>query len=235
MTFNIFAGNDLDRQSNLARVAALIDSVGADVVFMQEVDRRTARSGGVDQPGELARLTGLPVEFGASMSFDGGEFGNAVLTRYPVTSRRLVRYTRSDSVTEPRSLLHLVVTTGAGPLHLIATHVDHRPNSAARAGQLRELEQYIARNVAAGGRLVVGGDLNARPDAPELAGLLQRLTDAWAACGAGDGHTFRSDAPDRRIDYILLGGVGCTHARVHATRTSDHRPVIVHIELPPGG
>jgi hypothetical protein len=33
MTYNIFAGNDLERQSNLARIAALIDSLSVDVVL----------------------------------------------------------------------------------------------------------------------------------------------------------------------------------------------------------
>src|SRR5690606_6980259 len=52
-TYNIHAGKDASQRPNLDRVAAVIDSLGADIVLLQEVDRGTERSGGVDQVAEL--------------------------------------------------------------------------------------------------------------------------------------------------------------------------------------
>src|SRR5687768_10275588 len=82
MTYNIFAGNDLERRSNLERIGALIDSLDIDIVLLQEVDRNTVRSGRVNQPAVLAQKTGMHVVFGRSMDFGGGEFGNAILSRW---------------------------------------------------------------------------------------------------------------------------------------------------------
>ncbi|HWJ20891.1 MAG TPA: hypothetical protein VNS52_00940, partial [Gemmatimonadaceae bacterium] len=50
LVYNTHAGQDAAHAPNLPRVAALVREVGADVVLLQEVDRGTRRSGGVDQP-----------------------------------------------------------------------------------------------------------------------------------------------------------------------------------------
>jgi endonuclease/exonuclease/phosphatase family metal-dependent hydrolase len=235
MTYNIFAGNDLERQSNLTRVAALIDSLQVDVVLLQEVDRATARSGRVDQAAVIAERAGMHVVFGSSMNFDGGEYGNAVLSRWPVQSSRVVPLQPTAArpgeapPTEPRSVLHVVVSTPAGTLHVLNTHLDHRAESPARQAQVLELLAYVAGAVPRDARVVFGGDLNARPEAAEVRSLGVVFSDAWPSCGAGDGATFRSDAPDRRIDYIMLANLRCTAARVIDTTLSDHRPVVADI------
>lgn len=237
MTYNIFAGKDLERRSNLARVAALIDSLGIDVAFLQEVDRRTARSGHVDQPAVLAELTGFHVRFGRAFDFDGGEYGNAILTRWPVRTSRVVplvedpRAERENRASEPRSLLHVVIGTPGGEVHLLNTHLDHGAEPSVRHAQLLQLMAYVAEAVPRAARIVLGGDLNAQPDTREVRALMLLFEDAWPACGAGDGHTFRSDRPTRRIDYILLAGVQCSGARVPDVYLSDHRPVIVDVRL----
>src|SRR5690606_17261980 len=59
VSYNIHAGKDADQQPNLARVSAVLDTLGADIVLLQEVDRGTRRSGGEDQVAELERLTGM--------------------------------------------------------------------------------------------------------------------------------------------------------------------------------
>jgi endonuclease/exonuclease/phosphatase family metal-dependent hydrolase len=253
MTYNIFAGNDLERQSNLARIAALIDSLQVDVVLLQEVDRRTARSGRVDQAAVLAERTGMHAVFGRSMDFDGGEYGNGILSRWPVQSWRVVplqpeaaeasghvdpaqsaasqpaQQPGAAQPTEPRSVLHVVLDAAGGALHVLNTHVDHRAESAARKAQVLELLAYVADAVPRDARVVFGGDLNARPEAAEVRSLAVLFSDVWPSCGAGDGPTFRSDAPDRRIDYIMLANLQCTAARVLDTTLSDHRPVVADI------
>lgn len=233
-TFNIFAGNDLERRSSLDRLAALIDSLRIDVVLLQEVDRGTARSGGVDQPARLASLTGMHVVFGPSMNFDGGQFGNAILSRWPLMHTNVVVYddsTDEGRAREPRSLLHAVIQTRAGPLHLVNTHFDHGADGARRQLQARQLRRYLAGAVPATAPLVAGGDLNGGPDDPAIAELAAVLEDSWIACGSGVGSTFRADAPDRRIDYIFLRDATCSAARVMPTTLSDHRPVIVDVHI----
>jgi endonuclease/exonuclease/phosphatase family metal-dependent hydrolase len=244
MTYNIFAGNDLQRQSNLTRTGALMDSLHVDIVLLQEVDRRTARSGRVDQAVVIAEHAGMHVVFGSSMNFDGGEYGNAILSRWPIQTSRVVPLhpaeAQADAAqadqgqnaaqpTEPRSLLHAVVSAPDGPLHVLNTHVDHRPGSPARKAQIMEVLAYVATVVPRDARVIFGGDLNAGPETEEVRSVAAVFSDVWPSCGAGDGATFRSDAPDRRIDYIMLANLECTSARVLDTQLSDHRPVLADV------
>lgn len=235
VSYNIRAGTDLSGEPNLERVAALMDSLGADVVLLQEVDRGTRRSGGVDQLEVLARATGMEGVFGKAIDFDGGEFGNAILSRWPLRSVRAVPLEVEvpdelvDRYYEPRSLLHAVAETPAGALHVLNTHLDHQPDPVFRHPQLVHLLAYLAEEVPEGARVVLGGDLNAPPDAVEIRALKLHLEDAWSECGEGPGYTFPSDRPLRRIDYLHLRGLRCTDARVLETTVSDHRPVTVDV------
>ncbi|MEX2025646.1 MAG: endonuclease/exonuclease/phosphatase family protein, partial [Pirellulaceae bacterium] len=58
LTYNIHHGEGIDGKLDLPRIARVIESVDPDLVALQEVDRRVERTGSVDQPAELARLTG---------------------------------------------------------------------------------------------------------------------------------------------------------------------------------
>jgi endonuclease/exonuclease/phosphatase family metal-dependent hydrolase len=229
MTYNVFAGNDLSRQSNLTRVAALVDSLRIDVLFLQEVDRNTARSGGTDQAATMAMLTGMHAAFGRAMDFDGGEYGIAILSRWPIVQSRVLPLDDPGVVpAEPRIGLHVVIARHDRLLHLLNTHLDHGRDPVARHAQADRLLRFVADSIR-DLPLVTAGDLNAPPDAQELRALLSALYDAWPRCGRGAGHTFRSDRPDRRIDYVLLRGVTCTRAEVPGVMLSDHLPVVVDV------
>ncbi|MGU3470224.1 endonuclease/exonuclease/phosphatase family protein [Paenibacillus sp. D51F] len=85
MTCNIQHGMGMDGAMDIQRTAAVIAGAGPDIVFLQEVDRFVSRSGGVDQMMRLAELTGLShVQFGRSIDLEGGEYGNGILSRYPL-------------------------------------------------------------------------------------------------------------------------------------------------------
>lgn len=81
--------------------------------------------------------------------------------------------------------------------------------------------------------MVILGDLNARPEAPEIVALTDDLVDAWAAAGTGPGYTFDASTPHARIDYVLSSDDVVTHmAAVVTTDASDHFPVVVDLALP---
>lgn len=234
MTYNIFAGHDLARASNLSRIAALIDSLGVDVVLLQEVDRNTTRSGRVDQPAVLARLTGLHPVFARAMDFDGGEYGIAILSRWPIRAARVVpldipRPPELTAPYEPRTLLHVTIGSPQGIVHVLNTHVDHRADPLFRQLQLVQVLAYIAEAVPADAAIVLGGDLNAGPSSAEVRAVRLAFDDAWLRCGEGEGLTFRSDEPDRRIDYVMLARATCRSARVLERTYSDHRPLVVDV------
>jgi endonuclease/exonuclease/phosphatase family metal-dependent hydrolase len=233
MTYNIHAGRDAEQRHNLERVAALISAEASDIVLLQEVDRRTTRSEGEDHLAELARLTGMHSAFGRSLDFQGGEYGIAVLSRYPITQSTTVPLQvvppqeGSGRLHEPRVGLHVIVQAPERALHIINTHVDHGAPPTYRHQEVIGLLAHVARAVPPDAPLLLGGDLNARPDTPEIAALSLVFRDAWTECGDGSpGYSFPAHAPDRRIDYLLLRGLACGEARVVETQASDHRPVV---------
>lgn len=238
VTFNIHAGTDQRRQPSVDRIGALLDSLAPDVVLLQEVDRGTRRSGGADHLAILAERTGLTPSFGRAMEFDGGEYGTAILSRLPIVRVRTIPLpvevpeALSGRYYEPRALLHAVLSTPAGPLHVLGTHLDHGRLPVFRHTQMMELLAHLAGEVPAGEPLVLAGDLNAAPDRPEIRALSLHLRDAWTECGRGDPLTFPADTPRTRIDYVFMRGVECSSTVVVPTQVSDHRPVVVDLRLP---
>lgn len=240
VTYNIHAGKDAESQPNLERVAAVLDTLAADVVLLQEVDRGTERSGGEDHLAELENLTGLHGAFAKSLDYQGGEYGIAALARWPIEDVRVLPLptepplTRSNGSQQPLVALYIVVAGPAGRVHVVNTHLVAEGAGTNRKQQLVALLAHVQRLVPEGAPLAVGGDFNARPNSDEFAATTLALDDAWAACdAAGAGRTFPAHQPDRRIDYLFLRGLDCTEARVHGTTASDHRPLIARVTPSP--
>lgn len=236
LVYNIHAGKDAAGADNLERVAALVKDTRADIALLQEVDVRTRRSGGVDQPARLRELTDLHVAFGKSLDFQGGQYGIAILSRWPIDSARVTSLPidppqlRSGVSYEPRAALRAFIRSPAGPVIAVNTHLD-----ASRDDQYRRQEARtviaVADSLRAHGLLLVGGDFNSEPGSVVQQALTaSRLHDAWPMCGAGNGLTYPADSGTKRIDYLYLPeGVRCARAEVIAARASDHRPLLVRV------
>src|SRR6185295_11676569 len=84
MTYNIHHGEGADGRVDLLRVAEVVKQEKADIVALQEVDKGVERTKRRDLPAELAALTGMTCVFSNNFHYQGGEYGNAVLTRFPV-------------------------------------------------------------------------------------------------------------------------------------------------------
>lgn len=237
LSYNIHAGKDAQLVPNVPRVAAFIDSLKPDVVLLQEIDRRTRRASGEDHLAQLEQLTGMRGVFGKSLDYDGGEYGIAILTRWPVDTAVTIGLKtepppdRAGGSKEPRVALYARVRTPSGPLHVVNTHIDAGGPATFRRQEVIGILAAIKRMVPADEPLLLGGDLNARPHTDEITAVSLVLTDAWQVCGSGPGYTFNAAAPDRRIDYVFYRQARCLSARVPETQASDHRPLFVTIEL----
>ncbi|HYH78552.1 MAG TPA: endonuclease/exonuclease/phosphatase family protein [Longimicrobium sp.] len=239
LVYNIRAGKDLAGRENLARVAELVRSTGADLVLLQEVDRNTQRSGPMDQPATLARLTGYSAAFGRTISFQGGDYGVAVLSRWPIQRDTLVPLTvtappgRTAEGREQRGVLLAVVAAPGGPLAVLDTHLDHTGENLWRLQEIATVLRVAQATAGQGMPLLIGGDLNALPESPVHEELRRAgFRDAWENCGEGDPRTFPSGAPVRRIDYLYVnGGTRCQSARVLPGEASDHRALLFRLRL----
>ena len=233
LVYNIHAGKDAAGRPNLDRVAELVRTLEADVVLLQEVDRGTERSGRVDQLAQLERATGLHGAFGKTLDYQGGDYGIAILARWPIVADTLVRLPveppqeRAGGSYEPRGALHAVIRARDGMLHVVNTHMDPGADDAYRIQEARTVRRIAEAARADDARVLVGGDFNAEPGS-RVARLLAQgfLQDAWVDCGEGEGLTYPADEPVKRIDYLLVtSAYSCVSAEVLASATSDHRPV----------
>src|SRR5688572_9491457 len=108
MSYNIHHGEGLDKRLDLERIAEVITDASADIVGLHEVDRGCERTQKRDLPAELAQLTGMKVVFEKNISYQGGEYGNAVLSRFPIKSSKNTHY-KMLRAGEQRGVLQLVL------------------------------------------------------------------------------------------------------------------------------
>ncbi len=228
LTYNIHHGEGVDGRLDLERIAAVIRSVEPHIVALQEVDKNVPRSGSVDQPAELARLTGMQSVFFPSIPLNGGEYGNALLTRFPVReSKRHLLPRHNDG--EQRTVLEVELEMeGELPKLLVfATHLDHRPNESERLASADMLNQLARSRETL--PMILAGDLNAVPQSETL----RRLRSEWTLGNDEPLPTFPVDTPRRQIDYILVRPA--QHWRVLECRVldervaSDHRPLFLRV------
>lgn len=232
LTYNIHHGEGVDGRLDLARIGAVIKGANADIVALQEVDQGAERTGGVDQAAKLAELTGLRAIFGKAMDYQGGAYGLAILSRFPLSNSR-THLLPTDPGFEPRALLEASVALGDGrsEILLLVTHLDHHAEPAQRLKQAAEIPQLFP---AGANRppMILAGDLNATPDVAPVTTLLAH----WSDSAAGkELPTTPVAAPRRQIDYILYRPT--TRLRVIDIRVleektaSDHRPLLAVFEL----
>ena len=230
LTYNIYHGEVADGTINMDMLASIIKEVNPDLVALQEVDKNTQRSGGIDITDELARRTGLKGYFVKHRDFQGGEYGNAILSRFPVTDVDVLEgyHSRPSIITFAFALVEIApdVEIVFGCTHLTTREDDRK----VQARQVRDY--YVAdRNRAP---MILMGDLNAEPHHDEIKMLLNEFAEAdttWA-------NTFPSrPAATKKIDYILYPRT--SEWTVKETRVlcraeaSDHCAVFAVLEYAP--
>ncbi len=230
MTYNIHHGEGLDGKVDLLRIAELIKREGADIVALQEVDKGVERTARRDLPEELAALTGMTCIFSNNYHYQGGEYGNAVLTRFPVV-RWTNRHYKMLRPGEQRGILQLVLNVHGRELVFMNTHIDYRPDDAERWSNVAEIEA-IARQYA-GRPMIVCGDFNDTPESRVCRRLNETFDDTWVLSGKGDGLTIPVINPRKRIDYIWISkdkSLVPLKAWVPQSDASDHLPLVAEFE-----
>jgi endonuclease/exonuclease/phosphatase family metal-dependent hydrolase len=234
LSYNVKHGLGMDSQVDLERIATVIRDLEPDVVTLQEIDSVTARTGLEDQAARLGELTGMKAIFGGFMDYRGGRYGMALLSRYPIVEWENHRL---PDGAEPRSALAARIELlrpgyGTAPqivvvgIHLYAT-------AAERQAQAARLVELFAAEEAP---VVLAGDFNSIPDSKVIR-LLEGEGGWRRPAKQGQAFTFPSGIPDREIDFIMFRpGDRFTvreHSVVPETLASDHRPVLIELELLP--
>jgi len=236
LQFNIHAGVSRYGGVGLARIAAEIRAAHPDIVSLNEVDSGTFRSGHADEASYLGRATGLRAVYGPNLfGYDGGDFGNAILSRFPIRETHNTRLPRKPH-SEPRGLLEATLRIGHRTVSFYSVHLTQGGRGAAQ--RVRQAEA-IARVIRSSGHpTILSGDLNSRPGDLAVRILRQYLLDAQEQGGTGPGLTVPEGAPQNRIDYVLYDNHFAAvpdSTQVLPSGSSDHRSVWTELVLRPRG
>ncbi len=227
MTYNIHHAENMSGKLDIQGIATVILATNPDLVALQEVDSATNRIGNADILKELADATGMYIYFGKAMDFDGGGYGNGILSRYPIQSAYTLALPSKGKDGEPRSAAVVTVQLpGDSLLRFASAHLDHLEDPTDRLAQIQLVLGQLQRSTVP---MILAGDLNALPASKEITQLKAHFSDATEKLGP----TWPSDKPTQKLDYILLSGKGRWHVSkaevVEETVASDHRPVIAEL------
>jgi endonuclease/exonuclease/phosphatase family metal-dependent hydrolase len=227
LSYNIHHGEGTDGKVDLPRLATVIRAADPDLVALQEVDRKTRRTGGVDQTAELARLTGLHGVFGKQIDYQGGEYGQAVLSRLPLGGAT-VHLLPGEPDREQRIAFEARFKIGGRDASFVSTHLHHQ-SAAFRERQAATLNVLFG---MAERSVILAGDLNATPESAAI----RSLAGTWTLATADPRLlTFPSSRPTKQIDYVIHRPSGLLRATtatvVDEPVASDHRPVLAVFEL----
>jgi endonuclease/exonuclease/phosphatase family metal-dependent hydrolase len=233
MTYNIHVGVGMDKKLDLARIANVIKHEHPDLVGLQEVDRGVERTQRIDEIAELARLTRMDYAFAFNLKYQGGQYGVAILSRYPIraTDHRLYKNTREA---ERRGFIRAEVNIDGRTINFVTTHLDYQYED----GRVFETQQLLSGLKDVAGPLVVVGDFNDIPTGGAYQLMKNQFGDAWMETRANDsGFSYPADKPSKRIDYIWFRRTDSLRPKrtwTVETLASDHVPVVADLEITRG-
>jgi endonuclease/exonuclease/phosphatase family metal-dependent hydrolase len=238
MTYNVHSCIGSDGMASPERIAEIIALYQADVICLQELDSNLLRTGKADQAREIADRLNMDFHFHPSLRVEEGEYGNAVLTRFPsdmVRAAALPMLPGRERF-EQRGALWIQVRTEGRRLNVLTTHLGL--NSAERRAQTEELvgQEWLG-HPACRAPLVLCGDLNTVPLFGVYRRFAQLLADASQSVGWGRGRTYPSRFPVLRLDHVFVSpDIVVEQVTVPRTRlttvASDHLPLIAVLTVP---
>lgn len=199
LTFNIYHGETVnaEKKFDLDLLAKVINDVQPDLVALQEVDFKTERARNYDLVTELGQRTKMAPVFGKAMPYDGGEYGEGVLSKYSFLSTQN-HPLKAGKDKEPRAAIEVNIKIKSGDvIRFIGTHLDHTRDATDRNNQAQQLNNLFAQDETP---TILAGDLNSRPESDAM----KLLFEHWAPSDPKFEPTFPSDGPPRaKIDYVL--------------------------------
>ena len=221
-TYNICHGHYAG--CDWSRIASVIHKAGADLVGFQEIDMFTGRTGGLDTMTELIAATGFPnALFIPAMDYDGGQYGTAILSRYPIPESETINYS-VHIATQGTSCGYAVLDVDGTKVTVFNTHlsVENEESNTETLSCLGDVLTGYYRAHPEG--FVCCGDFNTDP------GKVSRYIP-WVK-KAHDGLVTYAD---RSIDHILTAGkVTTANTRTRNTqkdKVTDHNMVLTEVTI----
>lgn len=225
LSYNIHGGTGTDFRQDYARLGCLLKEESVDIALLQEVDMRSLKRRREDD------ISGLCSDWyphfipGVAVKTQGGWFGNAILSRYPVMESETIDITIPGH--EPRNIMEAIIQTPEGVLRVLNTHKGL--NHGERRKQLQKLHRLLDRHIAL--PLFIGGDINEWHTSSKA---LAELNAAMRPVHVGK--TFPSFFPIFHLDRIWCRPAciiesACVLKTRQTKRFSDHLPVLAELSL----
>lgn len=156
-----------------------------------------------------------------------GGYGEAILSAAPMTDAVTVEY--PDGGSEDRGYMAVTTEVDGRRVRVLNTHLAERRQEEVRARQTAVLAPEVSRH----DRVIVLGDFNAVPDAPELAGMWAVAEDVDPRCGPSSaGDCEPTTDWQSTFDYVFLRGIVPLDHGVHPSPASDHHMLYADLDIP---
>lgn len=240
MQFNIQHGAEFyhpEKRINLPLVASVIKQFDPDIVSLNEVRGKSNREGSPDytnQTEELMLLTGMNGYFAPAINIKGkGLYGNAILSKFPIVRSVDIpvpsprdRYYNIHRY-EDRCLLKAEIDVVGKEITVLSCHMglndDERVSAVVTI--CSELEKITT-------PVILMGDFNMPPENTIIDPIKTRLHDVSLGFACEKRHTFPTDKPQVKIDYIFVSeDFEVLSAEIPGISASDHLPHIADIRL----
>lgn len=233
VTYNIHKCRGMDRKTRPGRIAEILGEIDADIIALQEVVSVEGRGREADQARYIAEELGFDYVFGENRRFNGGRYGNVILTRFPIEAYRNHDITAVGR--ERRGCLRADVKAGCSPLHIFNVHMgtaffEHR-------AQARKLftDRIVNPAELAGPRILLG-DFNEWLQGAVSRTLRSHLQWADIRRHLRRSRTYPGVLPILHLDQIYFDpALTLRGMHLHRGRktlvASDHLPLVAHFEL----
>ena len=234
LCYNIHHANPPSKPGiiDMESIAKVIRQYEPDLVALQEVDVHTGRSGkALNQSRELARQTGMHEFFAKAIDYDGGAYGVAILSKFPLMDlKNTALPTATGTNGEHRTLARATVLLPGGKKIVFAsTHLDAQRNDTNRILQIRRVTELLKNETLP---VVIAGDFNAVPGSTVINILDNHFT---RSCTGSCPFTIPVVNPGKTIDFVAFAPSAkfkvIAHRVIDEQYASDHLPVLVVLQL----
>jgi endonuclease/exonuclease/phosphatase family metal-dependent hydrolase len=229
VTYNIHRSRGMDRRTQPHRIAAVLATIDADIVALQEVVGAGPR--GTSHIEEIGAALGMGWVMAPARELRGHQFGNAILSRHPI--RNHMEYDLTWKTCEERRLQRADVDVGGYILHVYNVHLGTA--ILERRFQAERLATIVSDRHVLGAKLVLG-DFN-----EWMRGLTTRLLSSrLKSVNLGDylkrRRTYPGLFPILHLDHIYYAGrIEVLQVELPRTRlslvASDHLPLVADVRV----
>ena len=246
MSWNIWSGK------NWEQIVDFVKKNEIEIIGFQEADNNLERTGFLHIAEEIAKSLGFYYAYSPSVEnqntgeFAGGQFGNCVISKYPILKNKRHFLSTLEGwdgtvITQPRTLLETEIEVNSKVICFMTLHLSYSREFKTTAIKLKQIEKVIEvihknKDVP----IILLGDFNSVPENQEIDKIKQFLKDVDEKNSLKTWTMYDFEYQDWKvlaglnfkIDYIFISKyIKHETPKIDINKISDHVPVIVGLEL----